>query len=238
MRREGAFIMIVSYDLHIHSCLSPCGDNDMTPNNIVNLASLIGLDVIAVSDHNSAQNLPAVFAAAKSTDLLVIPAMELCSAEEIHLLCLFPTLEQALLCSEAIHKHLPKIKNRAEIFGEQHILNENDERIGTEPFLLINALSLSLDELISFVRPFSGYLIPAHVDKAAYSITASLGSIPPEYGFHCVEVSDLNAPIPFDGMKICDSDAHYLEHMNEPIHFLEIQEKSIPAVLRALGAPC
>ena len=230
--------MIVSYDLHMHSCLSPCGDNDMTPNNIVNLASLIGLDVIAVSDHNSAKNLPAVFAAAKNTDLLVIPAMELCSAEEIHLLCLFPTLEQALDCSDAIHEYLPKIKNCAEIFGEQHILDKNDEQVDTEPFLLINALSLSLDELISFVRPFSGYLIPAHVDKSAYSITASLGTIPPEYGFRCVEVSNLNAAISFDGIKICDSDAHYLEHMSEPIHFLEIQEKAILSVLRALGASC
>ena len=116
--------MKVSYDLHLHSCLSPCGDNDMTPNNIVHLASMIGLDVIAVSDHNAAKNLPAVCKVAQETDLLVIPAMELCSAEEIHLLCLFPTLEQALACSEAVYPYLPRVKNRPDIFGEQLILDE------------------------------------------------------------------------------------------------------------------
>ena len=99
--------MKLSYDLHLHSCLSPCGDRDMTPNNIVNMASLLGLDVIAVSDHNTARNLPAVFAVAERVGLLVIPAMELCSAEEIHMLCLFPALQNALSCSEAVYPYLP-----------------------------------------------------------------------------------------------------------------------------------
>ena len=229
--------MKVSYDLHLHSCLSPCGDNDMTPNNIVHLASMIGLDVIAVSDHNAAKNLPAVCKVAQETDLLVIPAMELCSAEEIHLLCLFPTLEQALACSEAVYPYLPRVKNRPDIFGDQQILNEHDALIGTEPFLLINALTLSLDDLIDAVRPFSGYLVPAHINKDAYSIVSSLGAVPPDYGFRCAEVSDLNARVPFDGMKICNSDAHYLEHISEPVHFLEVEEKTVASVLRALGAP-
>ena len=110
--------MKYSYDLHIHSCLSPCGDMDMTPNNIVNMASLLGLDLIAVSDHNSALNLPAVFTAAKGTELTVIPAIEANSAEEVHVLCLFETLEDALACSEEFYEHLPPVINRPYIFGE------------------------------------------------------------------------------------------------------------------------
>lgn len=99
--------MKYSYDLHIHSCLSPCGDMDMTPNNIVNMASLLGLDLIAVSDHNTALNLPAVFSVAKQVGLTVIPAIEANTAEEVHVLCLFPELEDALSCSDEFYQHLP-----------------------------------------------------------------------------------------------------------------------------------
>ena len=226
--------MKLSYDLHLHSCLSPCGDRDMTPNNIVNMASLLGLDVIAVSDHNTARNLPAVFAVAERVGLLVIPAMELCSAEEIHMLCLFPALQNALSCSEAVYPYLPKIRNKPEIFGEQLVLDENDSVIGEEPYLLINALSLPLDELIHVVKRHDGLAIPAHADKNAYSITASLGMIPPEYGFPCIEQKNPDAVLDFSGGRIFNSDAHYLEHINEPLHFLESKDKSISSILHTL----
>ncbi len=227
--------MRVSYDLHLHSCLSPCGDNDMTPNNIVNMASILGLDVIAVSDHNSARNLPAVMRVAEEANVLVVPAMELCSAEEIHVLCLFPTLDDAMHCSAEVHDYLPPIKNKAAIYGEQLVLDENDEVVGEEPYLLINALMLSLDELLPLVKKYNGLAIPAHVDKDAYSITASLGLIPPEYGFSCIEQKNPDAIVSFEGKRISNSDAHYLEHIHEPIHFLEIEEFSAEAVIKALS---
>lgn len=227
--------MRVSYDLHLHSCLSPCGDNDMTPNNIVNMASILGLDVIAVSDHNSARNLPAVMRVAEEANVLVVPAMELCSAEEIHVLCLFPTLDEAMHCSAEVHDFLPPIKNKAAIYGEQLVLDENDEVVGEEPYLLINALMLSLDELLPLVKKYNGLAIPAHVDKDAYSITASLGLIPPEYGFPCIEQKNPDAVVSFEGKRISNSDAHYLEHIHEPIHFLEIEEFSAEAVIKALS---
>lgn len=226
--------MKISYDLHLHSCLSPCGDRDMTPNNIVNMAVLLGLDAIAVSDHNSARNLPAVFRVAQQAGILVVPAMELCTAEEIHMLCLFPALENALACSDAVYPYLPTISNKPEIFGEQLILDEKDEIVGEEPYLLINALALSLDEMLPLARQFDGLPIPAHADKDAYSITASLGMIPPEYGFSCIEQKNPKAALSFDGRRICNSDAHYLEHMNEPVHFLEVEEKSTAGILNTL----
>ena len=227
--------MRVSYDLHLHSCLSPCGDADMTPNNIVNMASILGLDVIAVSDHNSARNLPAVMHVAEETNVLVVPAMELCSAEEIHVLCLFPTLDDAMHCSADVHEYLPPIKNKAAIYGEQLVLDETDTVVGEEPYLLINALMLSLDELLPLVKKHNGLAIPAHADKDAYSITASLGLIPPEYGFTCIEQKNPDASVDFSGKRIYDSDAHYLEHMQEPEHFLEIEEFTAEAVIKALS---
>lgn len=226
--------MKISYDLHLHSCLSPCADRDMTPNNIVNMAVILGLDAIAVCDHNSARNLPAVFRVAEQVGILAVPAMELCTAEEIHMLCLFPALENALACSAAVYPYLPAIPNRPEIFGEQLILDENDEVTDEEPYLLINALTLSLEELISMVQWYGGLPIPAHADKDAYSITASLGMIPPEYGFSCIEQKNPAAALDFAGRRIYNSDAHDLEHINEPVHFLEVAGKSAVDILAAL----
>lgn len=226
--------MNYSYDLHIHSCLSPCGDMDMTPNNIVNMACLLGLDIIAVSDHNTARNLPAVFAVAKEAGLTVIPAIEASSAEEVHVLCLFETLEDALACSDEFYEHLPPVINKPEIFGEQAILNEKDERVGTLDKLLINALDLGMDALLETVRRHGGLPIPAHADKSAYSIMANLGYIPEEYAFHCIEVKNLESDLPFQGRRITDSDAHYLQDIAEPEHFLNLPEKSAHALIALL----
>lgn len=228
--------MKFSYDLHMHSCLSPCGDMEMTPNNIVGMACLLGLDLIAVSDHNTARNLPAVFAAAEAAGLTVVPAIEACSAEEVHVLCLFETLEDALACSDDFYEHLPDIQNQPDIFGEQAVLNANDERIGTIGKLLINALDLGLDGLIELVRHHRGLPIPAHADKSAYSILSNLGYIPEEYGFTCIEVKNPASEVPFAGRRITDSDAHYLQDIAEPDRFLDLPEKSAAAVIKLLGS--
>lgn len=160
----------------------------MTPNNIVNMASLLGLDLIAVSDHNTALNLPAVFSVAKQVGLTVIPAIEANTAEEVHVLCLFPELEDALSCSDEFYQHLPPVFNRPDIFGAQVIMDQEDRPIGTVDKLLINALDLGLEALIDMVKKHHGLAVPAHVDKSSYSILANLGYIPPEYGFTCIEV--------------------------------------------------
>lgn len=223
--------MKVSYDLHIHSGLSPCGSEDMTPNNIVNMACLLGLDVIAVSDHNSVKNLPAVFRAAAAAGLTVVPAVEACTAEEVHMLCLFETLEGALSFGEEIYRFLPEIQNVPDIYGEQMIFSESDELLGTEPLLLINALTLGIEKLIPLAREYGGEAIPAHANKNANSIVANLGFIPPEYGFQCVELNPMDPAFPFEGRRITDSDAHYLEDIHEPVNFIEIPEKTPKAVV-------
>ena len=140
------------YDLHLHSCLSPCGDTDMTPNNLVNMAALLGCDIIALTDHNTCRNTPAAVKVGKAADVLVIPGMELCTAEEAHVVCLFETVEDALAFDKYVCAHIPKVPNRPEIFGEQWILNENDEKIGEISELLITATDISINDVQALVE--------------------------------------------------------------------------------------
>ena len=139
--------MELYYDLHIHSCLSPCGDNDMTPANIVGMAAVKGLDVIAVTDHNSCKNCEAAMAAGEEYGVLVVPGMEICTAEEVHAVCLFPDLSRAMEFDRLVHDQLPPVKNRPDIFGDQQIYGCDDRICGEEPWLLINACQISFDGL-------------------------------------------------------------------------------------------
>ena len=117
------------YDLHIHSCLSPCGDNDSTPNNIAGMATLCGLNIVALTDHNTCKNCPAFFAAAKKYGIIPIAGMELTTSEDIHVVCLFEELSDALLFDAFVENNRIKVKNRPDIFGEQIVLDENDEPV-------------------------------------------------------------------------------------------------------------
>ena len=147
----------VFYDLHIHSCLSPCGDMDMTPNNILNMALLKELDLIALTDHNSSKNCPALLRAAEGSGLTVLPGMELTTAEEVHVVCLFPALENAMDFDGYVHERLPDIDNVPEIFGPQQILDWRDEPAGLEQKLLINATTIEISDLPALVRGYGGF---------------------------------------------------------------------------------
>ena len=221
------------YDLHIHSCLSPCGDDDMTPNNIAGMAALNGLNIVALTDHNSCKNCPAFFEACKKQGLIAIAGMELSSAEDIHFVCLFPELEQAMAFDKEIERHLPDIKNRADIFGNQLILDGNDEQIGTEDNLLITATDLWAADAIALARSFGAHVRPAHIDRTSNGIISILGDIPKEYGFNFVEFNDKdNIKSIFrdypslDGCStIVSSDAHHLWDINEAENFFEIDDE-------------
>ena len=165
----------VVYDLHTHSALSPCGDNDMTVNNMLHMAVLNGIQVMAITDHNSCKNCPAAMEVAKGLPIDLIPGMELCTSEEVHIICLFPALESAMAFDDYVHDHLPPVKNRPEIFGEQRILNAADEIVGYEPYLLINATTISIEETVPLVRRFGGICYPAHIDKSSTSVFSNLG---------------------------------------------------------------
>ncbi len=219
----------------------------MTPANIAGMAMLKGLDVIALTDHNTCRNCPALLAAAAEYGVLAIPGMEINTSEEVHAVCLFETLEAALDFDAYVYARLIPFPNNEAIFGKQQIYDANDQVCGTEPNLLINATTISFDELWPLVRGFGGVMFPAHIDKSANSLIANLGFIPPDSAFTTAEVKDLKK---LHGLKrdnpylekcriISNSDAHYLEHINEPELRLPVEEKSVRGVLDALlaGAP-
>ena len=210
------------YDLHLHSCLSPCGDMDMTPNNIVNMAKLLGLDVIALTDHNTSLNCEAAIKAGEKIDLLVIPGMELTTSEDIHAVCLFPTLEKALDWSVYVDSHRIKIRNKADIYGRQVIMNENDEETGEIEHLLLPATEISIMSAHKLVKDFGG---------VCYPILSVLGEIDESCGFTTAELADksklgaLRAQHPIlDTLNIVtNSDAHYLENMREAENFFDLE---------------
>ena len=232
----------LSYDLHIHSCLSPCGDDDMLPSNIVGMAALKELDVIAVTDHNSCKNCPAVMKLAEDYGVLAIPGMEICTSEEVHVICLFPDLQKAMLFDNYVSSLILKTPNNEDIFGKQEIYDENDNIIGNEHYLLINAVNINFDNLYHIITQYGGIMIPAHIDKASNSLISNLGFIPPESKFKCVEIKNIekkdNMISQHNYLKNCNiitnSDAHYLGDINEPINFLYAENKSIQDVLTAL----
>ncbi|NCB31421.1 MAG: PHP domain-containing protein, partial [Clostridia bacterium] len=175
-------------DLHMHSCLSPCADNDMTPWNIVGMAKLKGLDAVAVCDHNCAANLPAAMKAGREYGVCVVPGMDVTSREDIHLLCYFPLLEQALEMSAFVGERQLAIKNKPSIFGEQRLVNEDDEPIGEVEQLLLSACSLTLDEIDYTARRMGGVMVPAHINKGANSLLPILGFMPEEPDMPTVEI--------------------------------------------------
>ena len=219
------------YDLHLHSCLSPCGDMDMTPNNITGMAKLLGLDVIALTDHNTCLNCEATIKAGKKNGVLVIPGMELTTSEDIHAVCLFPTLECALDWSEYVDAHRIKVKNKAEIYGRQVIMNELDEETGEIEHLLLPASFISIMDAYKKAREFGGICYPAHIDRDSLSILSVLGEIDPYCGFVTAELADRSRLAALrqqhqilDTLNIVtSSDAHYLENMREAENTLELE---------------
>ncbi len=211
------------YDFHIHSALSPCGDKDMTPNNIVNMAALSGLDVIALSDHNSVGNVRAAMKVGEDCGITVIPGMEVETAEEVHILTLYPSIEAAEFAAEKVYNSLPDIKNRPEIFGEQLKMNADDEIVGIEEKLLISPTSLAIEEVFALTDEVGGLFIPAHVDRHSYSVLTNLGFIPDNLPIRCIEISkkvdDVNAylssrPSLAKYEVFRNSDAHYLQDIS------------------------
>ena len=227
--------MKLYYDLHIHSCLSPCGDEDSTPNNIVNMALIKGLNVIALSDHNTCKNCPAAMAVGKQNGLVVLPAMELTTSEDIHVLCLFEKVEDAQRLEEHISRTRQRVRNRPEIFGRQLILNEKDEVIGEEEDLLIVSSGVSVEEVASLVSSLGGIAVPAHIDKQANGLIGVLGAFDFGLGFRMVECrTDTGIDLP----RLCDSDAHTLWDIAEAEHFLQAETCSAHGVFAALKKMC
>ena len=220
------------YDLHIHSCLSPCADDDNTPANIVGMATLSGLNIIALTDHNTTKNCPVFFRIAKAYGIIAIAGMELTTSEDIHVICLFERLEDAMRFGEEIEKHLIPIKNRPDIFGRQLIVDEDDNIIGEEEYLLSNATDISVDDAPALAKRFGGICYPAHIDREANGIVAILGTLPDAPAFSAVEFHNGDA---IDGyekrfslegkVKVISSDAHYLGDIKDKENYFLLEDE-------------
>ena len=220
-------------DLHIHSCLSPCGDDDMTPANIVGMALLNGLNIIALTDHNTSKNCPAFFAQARLQGLVPVPGMELTTAEDIHVVCLFRELSDAMKFDMFVSGRRMLIKNKPEIFGHQYIVDENDEVCGEEENLLINATDITLEEAVEAVLSRGGVCYPAHIDRTSNGIVAVLGSFPEDIGYTAYElnnaasVSEYEKRFPFlkNLPRAVSSDAHNLWSISEAEFSIPIDDE-------------
>ncbi len=174
-------------ELHVHTVLSPCAGVEMIPPLIVCEALENGIQLIAITDHNASANIAAVMAAAQGTGLVVLPGMELQTKEEVHLLCLFDTLEQVATWQAKVDALLPNLPNNIEYFGEQFVVDSTGEFIRREERLLLNSANITLDEAAAQVTALGGLAIPAHIDRQANGLIAILGLIPP--GFEALEIS-------------------------------------------------
>jgi hypothetical protein len=228
-------------DLHVHTCLSPCGDLSMSPQKIVAEVLRQQIDIIAVTDHNSAENISAVMKAAAGTPIVVLPGMEVCTKEEAHVLAIFDKLTSALALQSLVYGHLQGTNN-PDVFGLQVVANEHDEVERFEERLLIGAADLSVEDVVHTIHQLNGLAIAAHVDRESYSVIGQLGFIPRSVSFDALEISantsDGEARLRFsDYMRytfVRNSDAHFLNHIGNQTTRFMLEEPTVSEIARAL----
>lgn len=231
--------MSLAYDFHIHSCLSPCGDADMTPANIVGMAQIAGLNAIALTDHNTCGNVRPFFYHAEQAGIIALGGMELTTMEEVHVVCLFAEIDLCERFSDEIYKRLPNIKNRSDVFGEQVYMNEKDEPVGVEEKLLINATDIGVYDIAALVKSFGGIAFPAHINRSSFSLMSNLGMWDDLMGFKFAERthdSDLSS-LP-DVPYLINSDSHYLETLGQTENTLQIDAKTAAALIDYMYKLC
>lgn len=230
--------MKLYYDFHIHSALSPCGDNDMTPNNLINMSIIKGLDAVALTDHNACENVRAA-AAVAGDKIIFIPGMEVETSEEVHIVTLFPTADAAEEMQRILVDSSPFIPNRPEIFGNQYIMDENDEICGEIDRMLVTASGLDIYTVVAAAKDLGGIAYPAHIDRESYSVLSNLGFIPPDLDISAVEITEKSRTA-LEGEYsnryniITSSDAHYLWDISERNHYIEVSDASVRGILNAI----
>lgn len=205
-------------DLHIHSCLSPCGSLDLSPRRILEVGAARGLKLMALTDHNSSLNCPAFAKLCPQFGIIPVFGMEATTSEEIHVLCLFTSLEASMSFSEYAYSILTPFLNNPEKTGDQVYVDEDDNIEGEVEYYLINPLDLSVDNIGAKVKEYGGIVIPAHIDRPAFSMTSQLGVLVdgPWSAVECVRIPPVVNDTPLDTKNyplITSSDAHYPEHI-------------------------
>ncbi len=214
---------LVKIDLHIHTCLSPCASLDMTPRKIVAEACRKGLEIIAITDHNSVENARAVMKSARKCDLTVIPGIEVTTSEEVHVVGLFEEIGQAREMQSLVYENLQEGTNDEDLFGLQVVANELDEVEKMNHRLLIGATALPVHEVVNAIHDLNGLAVAAHIDRERFGIIGQLGFIPDDLELDAVEISWRVSPEEarsrFQGYErfafIHSSDAHDLEEIGK-----------------------
>lgn len=230
-------------DLHLHTVLSPCAEVEMIPPLIVHQALALGLGLIAITDHNAAANCAAVMQAAAGTELTVLPGMEVQTSEEVHVLCLFDTLEQVLTWQGQVFDHLPDQQNLEDMLGAQFVVDAAGGYIRTESRLLLTSTDLALGEVICRVHALGGLAIPAHIDRPSFSLLANLGFVPPDLAVSALEIFRLTDPAGLTSQHpdlaawplIRGGDAHRLNEITRALR-VESAAPGVAALAQALRA--
>ncbi len=224
----------VRADLHLHTCLSPCADDLMQAAAIIEQAKKVGLDMIGICDHNSAENVRAMMKAGERQGLAVIPGVEVTSREEVHILGLFSTEEDLMNLQDIIYENLPG-QNDEEAFGPQLVIDEYDNVVSKNSRLLIGATTLTLEQVIDAIHQFAGLAVASHVDRQRFSLIGQLGFIPNGLKLDAVEVSKpSSAGQEYGYPVVTSSDAHFLEDIGKNSTCFMVEEASIQEISKAL----
>lgn len=228
-------------DFHIHTCLSQCAELDMTPRRIVDMAIKRGLDIIAITDHNSAGNVETAIKIGLQKGLKVLPAMEVTSHEEVHVLAIFGSIENVIEMQEIVYKNLPDGINNEKLHGYQLIVNEKDEILRFNKRPLFSATNLSIKDIVDTIHSLGGLAIASHIDKEIFSVISHLGFIPYDVEFDALEISyntkkDRAESIFREYMSIpwiTSSDAHHLHDIGRRAICFFLEELSFEEIVRA-----
>jgi len=237
---SGVMLRAWRADLHIHTCLSPCAEAEMTPQAIARRARQMGLDLIAVCDHNSGENAEAVAAAGRREGLAVILGIEVTTREEVHILGLLDCASALRAVEEAIYAYLQG-RNEPEVFGQQVVVNEYDEVVGENVRLLIGACDLALDEVVGLIVSYNGCAIASHIDREAFGLIGQLGFVPdmPLDGLEVsprMTVEEAREKFELGGRSdmIRSSDAHRLEEIGKVATVFELAAPTVREIRLAL----
>ncbi|MBU1338421.1 MAG: PHP domain-containing protein [Acidobacteria bacterium] len=226
-------------DLHIHTCLSPCTELNMSPKGILTAAKKKGIDILGICDHNSSENSLAIMKAAKKMHIHILPGMEVTSEEEVHVLALFDDIGNALKLQELVYQNLPG-KNDEETFGMQVIVNEKEEVLGFSDKLLIGATTIPIDEVLRLIHTFEGLAIASHINREAFSIISQLGFVPDNLRVDALEISpsitieEAKQRFPYNYPITCSSDAHYPDDIGKSFTSFLLQDGTVTEIKKAL----
>ena len=234
--------MEIRADLHIHTVLSPCGDLDMSPANIIGMALQKGLSLIGISDHNSTRQAPVIQQLGEQQGLRVLCGTEVNTAEEVHALAYFPTLERLTAFQHFLDLHLPDIKNNPDKFGYQVVVDAEEQITYEEERLLITALDVDINTIERTVHALDGIFIPAHIDKSRFSILSQLGFVPKDLKCEALELSPHTTREQFLQQNaylsgytfIRSSDAHYVDDIGKVFTSLSLPDLSFDSIRAAI----